>query len=67
MTGIPVGDRLIQFLALLAVLLFVGRVGWRGPGRGIWGKWAGWGAIAALSAAFLFALGRTLWWLATRR
>jgi hypothetical protein len=64
MTGMPAGDRLVQFLALLAVLLFVGRAGLRrGSGRGSWGRWAKWGAIAAFSAAFLYALGATLWWL----
>jgi hypothetical protein len=63
--GWPAGDRLIQFLALVAVLLFVGRGGWRrGLGRP-WEKWARWGAIAAFSAALLYALGTTLWWLLT--
>jgi hypothetical protein len=54
-------DRLIRLLAGIAVLLFVGRgVLWRG--RYAWAKWAKWGAIAAFSAAFLYALGLTLLW-----
>jgi hypothetical protein len=45
------------------VLLFVGRAV-LAPGRGryAWAKWAKWGAIAAFSAAFIYALGLTLLW-----
>jgi hypothetical protein len=51
-------DRLIRVLAGIAVLLFVGRAV-LARGRA---KWAKWGAIAAFSAAFLYALGLTLLW-----
>jgi hypothetical protein len=54
-------DQLIRFLAGIAVLLFVGRAV-LGRGRYAWAKWAKWGAIAAFSAAFLYALGLTLLW-----
>ncbi len=57
------GDPLIRILAGIAVLLFVGRAV-LAPGRGryAWAKWAKWGAIAAFSAAFIYALGLTLLW-----
>jgi len=57
----PSGDQLIRILAGIAVLLFVGR-GVLARGRYAGAKWAKWGAIAAFSAAFLYALGVTLWW-----
>jgi hypothetical protein len=57
------GDRLIRILAGVAVLLFVGRgLLPRGRRHSTWAKWARRGAIAAFSAAFLNALGVTLWW-----
>jgi hypothetical protein len=57
------GDRLLQFLSGIAVLLFVGQaVLPRMRGRGAWARWAKWGAIAAFSAAFCYALGITLLW-----
>jgi hypothetical protein len=57
------GDRLIRILAGIAVLLFVGRaVLARERRRRPWARWAKWGAIAAFSAAFLYALGMTLLW-----
>jgi hypothetical protein len=59
--GLPSGDQLIRILAGVAVLLFVGR-GVLLRGRYAWEKWVKWGAIAAFSAAFLYALGVTLLW-----
>jgi hypothetical protein len=55
------GDRLVPFLAGLALLLFVGRAALP---RGRWDlqHWAKWGAIAAFAAASCWALGMTLWW-----
>jgi len=45
------------------VLLFVSRAAMaRGRGRYLWARWAKWGAIAALSAAFLYALVATMLW-----
>jgi len=56
-------DQLIRLLAGLAVLLFVGRfVLARGRRRDAWAKWTKWGAIAAFSAALLYALGLTFLW-----
>jgi len=56
-------DRLMRILATLAVLLFVS-VGALSLGRASysWMKWARWGAVAAFSIAFLYALGMTLRW-----
>ena len=57
------GDLVVHLLAGVAVLLFVSRAAiGRGRGRYLWAKWAKWGAIAALSAAFLYAFGATLLW-----
>lgn len=57
------GDRLMQILAGVAVLLFVSRaVLPRLRGRRAWATWAKWGAIAALLAAICYALGMTLLW-----
>jgi hypothetical protein len=57
------GDRLMQILASIAVLLFISRaVLPRGRGRYAWATWARWGAIAAFSAAICYALGMTLLW-----
>jgi hypothetical protein len=63
------GDRLIRLLAAIAVLLFVGRALLRRWRHGhVLAKWARWGAIAAFSAASLYALGASLRWaLGTRR
>jgi hypothetical protein len=56
-------NQIIRLLAGIAVLLFVGRlVLARGRRRDAWAKWAKWGAIAAFSAAFLYALGLTFLW-----
>jgi hypothetical protein len=53
----------IRALAGIAVLLFVGRsVLAQSGARRAWMKWAKWGAIAAFSLAFLYALGVTLLW-----
>jgi hypothetical protein len=61
--GFLSGDRLIQILAGVAVLLFVSRgVLPRGRGRNAWAKCAKWGAIAVFSAALCYALVRTLLW-----
>jgi hypothetical protein len=56
-------DRLMRILQLLAVLLFVsvGALSF-GRTRYPWAKWARWGALAAFSIAFLYALGMTLRW-----
>jgi hypothetical protein len=61
------GGRLVQILAGVAVLLFVGRAVLpvmllSGRRRGAWAKWAKRGAIAAFSAAFCYALAMTLLW-----
>jgi hypothetical protein len=56
-------NQLIRLLAGIAVLLFVGRlVLARGRRRDAWAKWTKWAAVAAFSAAFLYALGLTLLW-----
>jgi hypothetical protein len=61
--GSSSGDRLLQILSGVAVLLFVSRgVLPRGRGRYAWAIWAKWGAIAAFSAAACYALGMTLLW-----
>jgi hypothetical protein len=61
--GAPFGDRLIQILAGIAVLLFVGRAALPpGRHRHAWAKWAKWGAVAAFSTAVCYALGTTLLW-----
>jgi hypothetical protein len=56
-------DRLMQILQTLAVLLFVS-IGALSLGRAryAWVKWARWGAVAAFSVAFLYALGVTVRW-----
>jgi hypothetical protein len=57
------GDQLIRILAGTAVLLFVGpAVLAAGRGRYARAKWAKWGAVAAFSAAFIYALSLTLLW-----
>jgi hypothetical protein len=57
------GDRLMQILQALAVLLFVS-VGVLSLGRAqyTWVKWARWGSIAIFSVAVMFALILTLRW-----
>jgi hypothetical protein len=57
------GDRLMQILQALAVLLFVS-VGALSLGRAqyTWVKWARWGSIAIFSVAVMFALILTLRW-----
>jgi hypothetical protein len=57
------GDRLLQVLLYLTILLFVG------PGvlplarsRYPWAKWARWGAIGIFSIAVTYALVLTLQW-----
>jgi hypothetical protein len=56
-------DRLLRFLTLVTVLLFV--CYWvlpRGPGPHAWTRWAKWGAIGVFSAAVAYALAMTLLW-----
>jgi protein-S-isoprenylcysteine O-methyltransferase Ste14 len=57
------GDRLLQLLLLLTVLLFVS-VGVLPLGRSRYplAKWARWGAIVIFSVAVIYALILTLRW-----
>jgi hypothetical protein len=57
------GDRLLQVLLYLTILLFVGSGVLRlARSRYPWAKWARWGAIAVFSAAVLYAIVLTLRW-----
>ncbi len=57
------GDRLLQLLLYLTILLFVGAgVLPLARSRYPWAKWARWGAIAVFSAAVLYAIVLTLRW-----
>jgi hypothetical protein len=57
------GDRLLQLLLYLTILLFVGAgVLSLARSRYPWAKWARWGAIAVFSAAVLYAIVLTLRW-----
>jgi hypothetical protein len=57
------GDRVLQFLSLLAVLLFVSYgVVPRGHRRHGWSRWVKWGSVAVFSAAILCARAMILLW-----
>ena len=57
------GDRLLQVLLLLTILLFVSAgVSPLGRSRYPLAKWSRWGAIAMFSAAVIYALVLTLRW-----
>jgi hypothetical protein len=57
------GDRLLQLLLYLTILLFVGAgVLSLARSRYPWAKRARWGAIAVFSAAVLYAIVLTLRW-----
>lgn len=57
------GDRLLQLLLLLTILLFVSAgVLPLGRSRYPLAKWARWGAIVVFSAAVIYALVLTLRW-----
>ena len=57
------GGRLLQFLLLLTILLFVSAgVLPLGRSRYPLAKWARWGAIVIFSAAVIYALVLTLQW-----
>jgi hypothetical protein len=61
--GSMFGERLLQILTGVAVLLLISRgMLPRGRGRYASAKWTRWGAIAAFSAAVCYALGLTLLW-----
>ena len=57
------GDRLLQVLLYLTILLFVSaRVLPLARSRYPWAKWARWGAIGIFSIAVIYALVQTLRW-----
>ena len=57
------GDRLLQVLLYLSILLFVSAgVLPLARNRYPWAKWSRWGAIAAFSIAVVYALVLTLRW-----
>jgi hypothetical protein len=57
------GDRLLQLLLYLTILLFVGAgLLPLARSRYPWAKWARWGAIGIFSMAVIYALVLTLRW-----
>ena len=57
------GDRLLQVLLYLSILLFVSAgVLPLARSRYPWAKWSRWGAIAAFSIALIYALFLSLRW-----
>ena len=61
------GDRLLQFLLFLTILLFVSAgVLPLGRSRFPLAKWSRWGAIVIFSAAVIYALILTLRWVLDR-
>ena len=57
------GDRLLQVLLLLTILLFVSAgVLPLARSQYPWAKWARWGAIGVFSVAVLYALVMTVRW-----
>jgi len=57
------GDRLLQLLLYLTILLFVGAgVLPLARSRYPWAKWARWGAIVIFSMAIIYTLVLTLRW-----
>lgn len=57
------GDRLLQVLLYLTILLFVSAgVLPLARSRYPWTKWARWGAIGIFSVAVIYALGLALRW-----
>ena len=57
------GDRLLQVLLYLSILLFVSAgVLPLARSRYPWAKWSRWGAIAAFSIAVIYALFLSLRW-----